>query len=194
MMFEGMAGVMMMPVLVVSGLFPLILYVIARWRSYREAKMGAPFDPQVGIKTALNFFLLAGFQVLLLGLFMIVNAIITDAGKGELRVGAALAIAGGIILGVHFWALTRTNQDAFPMVGRMFSGLNMVETGVVGMIALVMTLVAILSEGDFGDFGKTALSLLLVYGTAWVTIGVRFMNRLSTSTPDLRVGPPPPTA
>ncbi len=188
----GWASVMMMPLVGVAILLPMVFYIVARWRTYRE---GGAIDQQVGIKTALHYFQVIGFQLFLVGAFLLIAAaLMSGSESGMLREGAALAISGAVVLGVHTWALTRTNQAAFPMIGRMFAGFNLVQTGIVGMVGLVMASSAVLAEGENHEMVQIAMSLLAVYGIAWLVLGVLFFQKLKTTTPDLRVGPAPPVS
>ena len=47
--------------MLISG--PFVLYPIARWRAHRDAVV----DPQLGLKTALEYFRMLAFQLGLLG-------------------------------------------------------------------------------------------------------------------------------
>src|SRR5512133_3869587 len=80
---------------------PLVLYVIARWRAQRDP---AP-DPQLGIKLALHYFMLVGFQIALLGGVMLIYAVISsqpsEAKGSALRTALALVIPGGLVYATH---------------------------------------------------------------------------------------------
>ena len=82
---------MMTPVLMImaitSLLFPLILYVVARWRDNK-----APVaDPQLGLKFALHFFRVQSYQILLMGAAMFLYALLSKELKGEAREESAKA-------------------------------------------------------------------------------------------------------
>lgn len=160
----------MMATLVMAGLLWMgVLYVVARWRNNRAS---VP-DPQLGLKFALHLFRFHGFQLLLLGLFAVVYAILTKGNsRGDIiRPGLALLVVGGLVFGTHTLFLTKTNQDSFTIVGRLFGGLNLVVTGVVGFIALVIAFQMLFQKGSHGDEARLVWSMVLVYCGAWGALG-----------------------
>jgi hypothetical protein len=188
-----MGGAFLAPIITVTTLLPIIIYIVARWRTYRD---GLPPDAQLGFKTALNFFLVFGYQLMLLGAFMIVWGMFSKGDSGsQMRQAAALILSGGAIFGAHFVALQRTNDAAMPMVGRMFAGLNLIQTGAMGSIGMVLAFSALFSKGSSGDFGKMAWSMFIVYAIAWGVQGLRFNQRVLGGAPPANVqqfaGPPP---
>jgi hypothetical protein len=180
------------PILGVLPMLGTVIYVVARWRSYRD---GLPPDPQLGFKTAMHFFMVLGFQLLLLGAFLLVWGIFKKGPSGEaMRTAAALVVAGGIVFGAHMVGLTRTNDQSFPLVGRMFAGLCLIITGLIATMGLTMALIALFSKGDSGDVGRGAWSATIVYGIAWAVQGLRFNARTFGGAPpgaQQFVAPPP---
>lgn len=161
----SMVAPMMATILMAALVWMGLLYVIARWRNNRAA---VP-DPQLGLKFALHLFRFHGYQVLLAGVFGVVYAILHKSGTfGDIiRPSLALLVVGGLVFGVHTLVLTKTNQDSFTLVGRLFGGLNLIITGAVGMIALVIAFQMLFAKGKSGDEGRLVWSLVLTYCTAW---------------------------
>lgn len=157
---------------------PLILYVVARWRA------GA--DPQLGLKFALHYFAMSAFQVLLAGgallIYMLISPGTADKGSGGYRVAIAFIIPAGIVLAAHVGLLKRTNDEAFPSVRRLFWGYNMLLTGIVAFLALVLGFQALFAKGSTFGMGHMAGSMVVVYGTAWAIVGFKF-GQLVLGTP-----------
>lgn len=152
---------------------PLVLYPVARWRAHREPVA----DPQLGAKVAVDYFKMLAFQLLLLGGVVLLWTIIrkSSADKGELyRVAFGFLVPGGLVFGVHTAMLRRTNDDYFPAVRRLFSGYNLLVTGLVGFAALVLGCQALFAKGSSGDVGRMFLAAVLVYGGAWAGTAVQF--------------------
>ena len=75
--------------------------------------------------------------------------------------------------GVHFALLKRTNQDQFPGVRRLLHGITTCLVGAVAVAGLVLAFQALFKKGSVGDGGRIAGAMTLVYGTAWVVLGVQ---------------------
>jgi hypothetical protein len=163
---------------------PLILYVIARWRAHRDPVA----DPQLGIKLALHYFMLLGFQIALFGAVMLIYAVISsepsEAKGASFRTALALVMPGGLVYGVHLGVLRRTNDAAFPQIRRLVAGYNLVLTGIAGAISLVLAFQALFQRGSSGELGRLAAAMLVVYGAAWVFVGWQVMQHV--------LGPPGP--
>jgi hypothetical protein len=193
----GMMG-MFMPILIalvaVSMMSPVIMYVIARWRQNRDQVQ----DPQLGIKFALGFFRQLGYTFMLLGGFVVVFGIIgknLGGARGDImRPAFGLLIPGLIVWGVHNLALQRTNRIQFATVERLWAGYNLLSTGLIGFIALIMIFQSLFAKGDTGNFGRMAWALGLVYISAWAVQGVFFLNRVLDSTPTSQAPPSTGTA
>lgn len=175
------------------GLAPLVLYPMARWKVQP--------DPQLGLKVALHYFKLIGFQVLLVGAMVILSTIIRKGGgKGEgFRVGFGYLVPAALIFGAHVAMLKRTNDEVLIGVRRLFMGYNLIVTGLIATSALVVGFQALFAKGSVGDDGRLYLAACLVYVTAWALCGVRFSMLVGadlTAPPPQQSmappGPPPP--
>jgi hypothetical protein len=189
----GAASALLVPLLSASFFVPVIIYVVARWRTYREA---APADPQLGLKTALSFFATLSFQTALIGGFLFLYGLFTKGGdsmRGDLmRSAFGVLVPSLLIFGAHFVALQRTNVAELPLIARMFSGVSLIQTGILGFIALVLAFVTLFSRGESGDGGRAVLAAALVYPAAWAVQGLRFLQRVSTGAPPPGLGRPVP--
>lgn len=147
---------------------PLVLYVLARWRANREVHA----DPQLGLKFALHYFGTLGSQILLAGVATFVFAL-SSADHGDksdvYRASFALILAGGITVAAYFVLRTRTNDAHFPAVHRLYNGFQLMITGAVTFIALVVGCELVMMKGDTFGTGRAAATFLMVYGvaTAW---------------------------
>jgi hypothetical protein len=161
----------------------MIVYIVARWRTYREA---ATPDPQLGLNTAIAMFLTLAYQVLLLGAFLLASALFTtfDDSRGDgVRLAFGVLVPGALVFGAHWVALARTNAAALPLVPRLFQGVSLVVTGVAGFAALIAFFGALFGRGEGGEFLRKALAGVLVYSIAWVIQGLAFVRRVTTGTP-----------
>jgi hypothetical protein len=176
------AMMFLLPYLTAFSLIPIIIYIVARWRQARE---GTP-DPQLGLKVALAFFRVLAFQTCLAGLWMFAFAIVAKGDSGELfRIAGGLLIPGAMIYAAHHVALQRTNDSFLPMPTRMFDGLNLIQTGMVGFIALVAAFVVTLQKDGpgSGDALRFVWSLVAVYTTAWGVLGAQFLKNTVPPAP-----------
>jgi hypothetical protein len=151
---------------------PFMIYAVARWRANREAIA----DPQLGLKVALNFFAFAAFQLALLGGMLLVYTVLSSSEDKSPRYRDAFGflVPAAIVLGTHLALLRRTNQDQFPNVRRLFLGFNLIITGAIGFVGLVLAFNALFKRGSSGDDGRIAGAMTLVYGGAWAGLGVQF--------------------
>jgi hypothetical protein len=85
-----------------------------------------------------------------------------------------MIVPSAIILGSHVALLGRTNQNEFPAVRRLLLGYNLLLTGTIGFIALVLAFEALFGKGSGGGMGRVAGAMVLVYGSAWAAVGVHF--------------------
>lgn len=169
------AATAVVSILVTLTLFgPMVLYVLARWRAHRAPAA----DPHLGLKFALHWFATSAFHLALVGAAILIFTIIgpgPSSAKGDMfRAAFAMLVPAGIVLGVHLMLLRRTNDDEVPGVRRLFLGYNMIITGLVGFIALVMGFQLLFAKGSTHGMGHMAGSALLVYVGAWAALGFRF--------------------
>jgi hypothetical protein len=176
-------------IMIAMMLGPVILYILSRWRANR----GTVPDNQVGAKFALHYFAMTAFQLALAGGALLLYAMISPGpsdAKGPIyRAALGMLMPAGLVLGVHLALLRRTNDDMFPSVRRLFAGYNLLVTGLIGFIALVVGFQMLLQKGSTHGAGHMAASMVLVYCTAWSLIGWRF-GQLVLGVPDAANGPP----
>jgi hypothetical protein len=179
---------------------PLIIYLIARWR---DAKQPTP-DPQLGLKIALSFFAFLGFQALLAGGTLLIYTIINSGGSNAksdgYRFAFGLLVPGGLVYAGHTFLMTKTNQVFFTGIRRLMLGFNLVFTGILGFVALVGAFEALFARESTGGMGKMFGAMLVVYGGAWMGLGImlaRFLADESGAPPVMSAPPgsaPPPAA
>ena len=171
-MAMSMMNTFIAPIISVAVATPVIIYIVARWRSYRD---GGPPDPQIGIKVAISWFRLASYQLLLAGGFLLVFALIGDLGeRGReelMRVAGGILFPGAIIYAAHHIAIGFTNARERPSVVRMFAGLNLIQTGIVGFTALILVGIFLFQKHTPKEPNRMAWSLVLVYVPAWCAQG-----------------------
>jgi hypothetical protein len=197
----GMAAPMMAMMFAAGFAWFVLIYVIARWRNNR-----APMpDPQLGLKFALHLFRFHGYQLLLMGGTMLLFTVLMKSERGSVRgdifrPAAAFLVAGGIVFGVHTLMLTKTNQDQYGLMGRLFAGVNLVITGLIGFVGLIFALQVLFAKGEGGNVARVAWSIVLVYCTAWGVQGALLgKSMLSGGSSDAMAPPgsmqqPPPTS
>jgi hypothetical protein len=181
------------PIITVAVAAPVVMYIVARWRTYRD---GGPPDPQIGLKVAISWFRLASYQLLLCGGFMLLYGIIGDLGdRGKeevMRIAGGLMFPAAIIYAAHHVALGFTNASERPMVVRMFSGFNLIQTGIIGFTALMLAGILLFQKNTPTQLNRMAWSLVLVYVPAWCGQGM-FMARELLGT-NMRSNMPPAVA
>jgi hypothetical protein len=98
-----------------------------------------------------------------------------DDDKGSMfRTGFAFLIPAGIVLAAHIVFLHRTNQAFYPIVRRLYLGLNFIITGLLGFTALVLAFQVFFRKGSPGDEGRLVIAFALVYVGAWAASGIQF--------------------
>jgi hypothetical protein len=208
-MFEGMAGILggyallgvLWPSLWGLALAPPLIYLVARYRLYREA---LPPDPHMGLKTVLAHFAYSTYQLALVGLALLVYGLLTSK-MGEtretiLRTATGIVLPSAMFLALTLFALRRTNHRELPHVGRMYVGLNRFHVG--GMFAFSVYLVAqtlVQRSKDIDtEVSSIAWSILLVYAAAFGLEVLRVRDDLkkpaapSLPAPSLMSAPPAP--
>ncbi len=176
MMMSAM-NIFVSPIVTVAAALPVVIYIVARWRTYRDYGGG---DPHLGMKVALCVFRIAAFQLLLAGGFMMLYGLLTtmngEARTSIFRLAGGLFIPGLLVFAAHTVALHATNFQRMPAVVRMFDGINMVQTGLTGFIALTLASVLMLQKDVPSEMNRLAWSLVLVYLPAWIGLGAMFMR------------------
>lgn len=183
----------------VSFAAPLLLYVIARWRAHRTP------DPQLGFKFALHWFATSALQTGFVGCALIVYAVLRPTeggdGSGELyRAAFGMLIPAALVYGIHIAVLKHTNDDAAPAVRRLLLGYNLLVTGIIAFAGLVLGFQALFAKGRTGGLGHAFAAVVLVYGTAWLALGWRFLQLVrfdgfssgSGAAPEAEPQQPPP--
>lgn len=182
---------------------PVVLYVLARWRANRDGVT----DPHLGFKFAFHYFATIAFHVTLAGGALLVYTMIKPADDGEskgqlYRMAFGFIVPGGIVLAAHLVMLMRTNDGQITGVRRLFSGFNLVITGLVGFGALVLGFQALFAKGKTGGMGHLGGAAILIYGSAWGLLlwrhwGMMFGDGSGTGMqpmPEVVTPPVPPQA
>jgi hypothetical protein len=173
---------------------PLGLYPVARWKANREPHP----DPQLGLKVALHYFRMISFQLLLMGAMVVLWTVLrksTERGDSY-RTGFALLLPAALVFGAHVMLLMRTNDHVFGTVRRLFLGYNLVLTGLLGLVSLVIAFQALFAKGSTDDDGRMAYAALVVYVSAWIGCGWHFMLMIDrgSDAPPQHMMPPAPMA
>ena len=176
MMMSAM-NIFISPIVTVAVALPVVIYIVARWRTYRDHGGG---DPHLGAKVALSIFRIAAFQLLLAGGFLFLYGLMTtmngEARTNILRLAGGLFIPGLLVFAAHTIALHATNFEAMPAVVRMFNGVNLVQTGLAGFISLVLVSILMLQKDVPSEMNRMAWSMVLVYLPAWIAQGALFLR------------------
>ena len=189
-MFLSLLSVL--PFFALLTLLPLGLYVLARWQDSRASVA----DSQLGFKFALHLFRLSAYQLFLVGLFFLLVVVleralavyvqgslleVAERTRSMLIQTVGVLIPAGLVFSVCAWVLTRTNQQSYPALGRLFSGYNLVITGIAGFVALIMLFQKvfwILFISKVGKVDTMPIAFSLVYTTAWIIHGFLFGRRI----------------
>jgi hypothetical protein len=174
---RALAGPMMtiITMLIAITIFaPVVLYMIARWRASREPEV----DRQLGLKVALHYFAISAFQLGLAGLTLLAWALITSAPpevkSASNRSALGMIVPAALVLAAHLALLKRTNDARVPNVRRLFQGYNLIITGLLGFIALIIASQALFTKGSSGELGRAAAAMVLIYGSSWAILGWQF--------------------
>jgi hypothetical protein len=166
------------------------LYAVLRWR---DSRAPSP-DPQLGLKYALHFFRLSAFQLLLAGTAMLLFSMLgKDLGESRediYRPAFGFLVPAGVVFGVATVMLGKTNNYTHPNVARLFNGLNLLITGIIGFAVFVMAFQLLFAKGKSGNPGRMVWSGVLVYTTAWAALGAMFARQVMDAPPP----PLPPTS
>lgn len=178
-MSASMMTFVLLPLVTLGTAIPIVIYLVARWRDRGEHAEHP--DQQIGIKVALNLFRLITFQLTLMAIFMFLLAVISDAPTGDfIRLALGLGIPSAGLCFFHTIFLGKTNATAYPAVGRMFDGWNLIITaipGMVGIIALFLVILAPALDGQRGDILRAVFPYVMTYGAAWAFLAVGWFRR-----------------
>jgi len=178
-MASSMVYIVVAPVIMLTAALPVVIYIVARWRASRGGE--AP-DPQLGFKVVLSWFRVSAYQLLLLGGFLLLYGLIGDLDGDQedvLRTAGGLLFPAFVIFVAHLLALEVTNASERPTVVRMFAGLNLVQTGLIGFIAVVFAGILLFQKDVPTQVGRMAWSLVLVYVPAWAIQGVMLAKKVT---------------
>ncbi len=169
--FAGPLMAIVSMLVAVTIVVPVLMYVIARWRANKEPQP----DQHLGLKVALHYFAVTSLHLALAGLTLLIWTMISS-GPSEMksvfyRIAIGMLVPAVLVQAAHLQLLRRTNDAQLTGVRRLFTGYNLIITGLVGFIALVMAFQALLAKGSSGEVGRIAGAMVLVYGTAWAVIG-----------------------
>jgi hypothetical protein len=192
------------PIMSVAVMAPIVLYIVARWRAYKDPIA----DPQLGLKFAIYYFATAALHLGLVGGTLLLYTMIKPGegeSKGDMyRLAFGFIVPAGIVFGVQIPLLFRTNDGQFPAVRRLFIGFNLLVTGVIGFAALVLGAQALFMKGSSQGMGHLGGAAIVVYCSVWallawqfdfVTIGRnRFMGGPPGNVVPPAAPPPPPPA
>ncbi len=167
---------------------PLVLYVVARWRSHRDPSP----DPHLGLKFALHYFWMIAFHLLLGGIAILLYTLISDIDhKGSLvRAAVGLLFPAAIVLAGSMAFLGRTNDRVVAGVRRLFLGYNLLATGLVGFVGLVISGEVLFAKGGGDGVGYIGATMVVVYCGAWGLLAAIFGKVVLGDAP----GAAPPAA
>lgn len=157
---------------------PFALYILARWRASREP---IP-DQQLGAKFVLHYFATIAIQLALVGGMMLLYTVISPGPseyKGDAYRAAFGLVPAGLVIGLHFALLQKTNDAAFPNVRRLFTGYNLFCVGLLGFIALLLGFQVLFMKGSVKPLGHLVGAMTIVYCGAWAVLGYRFSQLLA---------------
>jgi len=187
--FGGMfAMFLILPMVLVAVAVPVLIYVLARWR-HKNEHADAP-DTQLGLKVAIHLFRVLAFQLSLLGLFLFLFGVFMKGDSDPvIRLGIGVLIPAALLYAGHRLVATRTNDELYPNVRRMFDGWNLVQTGIPGMFSLIALFVVLIGDfsGSRGDMLRVVVPYLLTYFGAWGVLGFLWLRSAGIVS-----GPPQP--
>jgi hypothetical protein len=185
--FSSMSSLVAPYLALVAGFAALWLYVLVRWRMYREGVD----DLRVGAKFAVLFFWVASFHLLLIGARQLGEAMIYSvSGQGTsamYRTALGLLLPGALLTAVHTVAAHRLGACVNPRspLSSLFAGANLLFTGMMGFYYLVASSVVVTAASDGGDRVEPRLIFAgaAVYIPAWIVLGLRFLKPAPPAAP-----------
>ena len=149
------------------------------------------------LQFALHFFRSNAYLMLLAGtavlLFSMLGKDLGEAREFIYRPAFGLIVPAAIVFGTMSVLLGKTNNYAYPAVGRLLNGYNLIVVGLAGFFAFVAGFVLLFQKGSSGNAGRVVWSMILVYTTAWAVQGAMF-GRQVLDAPSPPGTPPPPPA
>ncbi len=146
-----------------------VLYLVLRQQDAR----GERHDPQLGLKTVLQFFYSVSMLILLAGLAVLADDLArTDAAflSRQQRLGFALAFAG-LLFACLYWLLLRlgTNDAQWPAARQMFAGWRLAIHSFVVLFAATVLLVELFKEPHLrGEAHRTCFAVLCIWAPSWL--------------------------
>lgn len=160
---------------------PLVLYVLARWRQHREPAT----DPQHGLKFALHYFGTIALQVALASVALLLSTVVSSGSwedrSDAYRMAFGALIPAAAVLAGYIVLLRRSNDPRYPGLRRLFTGFNLIATGGVAFIALIIGFQLLFARGSTNGSGRVAAVVILVY-TAASALLARQLVRLAIPT------------
>jgi hypothetical protein len=172
---------------------PLVMYVVARWRAHREPVA----DPQLGLKFALHYFMLVALQVLLGGAALLIFTLLQETGSDRstyIRAALGLMTPAAVVLVAQLVLLARTNDAVMTGVRRLFLGYNLLSTGLLGFVGLILGSEVLFSKDGADAAGHAAIGMIIVYCGAWAVLAWRFGSLVlggpKAAAPPMMMTPP----
>lgn len=156
----------------------LILYLVARWRDSRETTP----DPELGYKFGLNLFLIVSYNILIIVASVLLYSFIDWMFSGfnrsfmytAFRATGGLIVPGLVLLFGVRALLKKTNQESYPGVGRLFSGLIWLSVSITAVGAFVF-LCQMLFQLPYGGRIDTHMWAMVVTGLlVYVPLSIYF--------------------
>jgi hypothetical protein len=155
-------------------LIPLapIAYIFIKWRAARNNE---PHDRDLGTKVVFYYFQTLAYQVILIGLVLVLFGLLKGSLKDEMKSGVALVFSGGLVYIIHTLAIHKAfKTDQVRIVPRFYAGFNLLVVGLVGMVCFIAVVLILIN--DKFENTKIPLSGLVVYGVAWIFRTLEFVR------------------
>ena len=163
-MFGAFFLAMWIPYILVFVFLPVLIYLVARWRQHKAGVA----DSHLGLKCGLGLFRVLAVQMALAGTWMFLFSLIAEGDNETMtRTAFGLLLPAGIVFGVQAAVLARTNHAFMPMPVRMFRGMEMVQTGMAAIMALVIAFMVTVQKDPPDEVLKAVWSMTAVYGTGF---------------------------
>ena len=158
---------------------PILVYVVARYRMIKESM---PEDAQLGLKLTLARCAYAAYQLLLLGLCLLVYTLLTDKERDTrtdlLRTSAGIVVPVALLLMVSLGVFMKTNRRNHPLIGRMYVGVNRLHVFALFAVSLFVQFQALFQRSTNAELAAIGWALVLVYFAAAALEGLRVKDIL----------------